>query len=825
MSENIFLKTIERGLKAGFIEIDEITERITYHCKRDYNTTFKNPEEKVRAAYLTELVLDYKYPKDRIDFEVKTKPDKDRIDIIIYSDKECLSPYLIVETKKDGISDNEFQEAIEQTFRYANYKRAPYAIVVAGITRTAFDTSGFKADERQKNVISDIPLKYGKAPKYKFKKGDSNNDLIVVFREDLISTLNKAQSSVWQSGKLAPTAAFDEVSKLLFCKLKDEKDTPKNNHYKFQIGTNETEEEVYERISKIYVEAKKDDPQVFKEGINLSASVVYNVVEHLQQLSLNNIDLDTKGVAFELFMKDFFIGKMGQYFTPRPVVEFCTTLLNPRKSENVIDPSCGSGGFLLYAMDNVRKFADANYDEIEAWKHWHSFAENNLYGIEINDQIARVCKMNMIIHDDGHTNVIGKDALENFSEFQKINKDFQEDYFDIVFSNPPFGATIKQKEVKYLDNFDLAKDAKGDTKKTQKTEILFIERCIKFCKPKTGRIAIVLPAGVLTNTSLQNVRNYILENCELLASFSLPESAFSHFGAGIKSSVLYLRKYGESEKPKKDYPIFMAVAKQIGIDATGREEKNELVNDSEEAIIKQYKIYEKNPKSYKRTENCYSIQLSDLNKEGPFNATRYVWKPTFNNLTENILEIADLIDVKEKPTKEENLYENYALIRMDELPNNPVAIDNIIYCMGSEIEGNLKIVEEGDILLARLGPSMMNRKIVVVPKVTEKVKCIIASPEFIVIRPHSKTDSFYITGVLRTDMMLRYMYSKTRGGTPSRYRLSEDDFKKLDFPISNEIEREDKSKVFEKALSTYDKTIKKAEKELINSHTIIEKEL
>jgi len=120
---------------------------------------------------------------------------------------------------------------------------------------------------------------------------------------------------------------------------------------------------------------------------------------------------------------------------------------------------------------------------------------------------------------------------------------------------------------------------------------------------------------------------------------------------------------------------------------------------------------------------------------------------------------------------------------------------------------------------------MMNRKIVVVPKVTEKVKCILASPEFIVIRPHSKTDSFYITGVLRTDMMLKYMYSKTRGGTPSRYRLSEDDFLTLDFPIATKNDREEKSKIFEKALTTYDKTIKKAEKELVNSHFEIEKEL
>jgi type I restriction enzyme M protein len=825
MNENIFLKTIQRGIDAGFIVYEEKINKITYDCMRIYKTTFKNPEEKVRAAYLTELILDYKYPKSRIDFEVKTKPDKDRIDIIVYSDNECKAPYLIVECKKDGISDLEFQEAIEQAFRYANYKRSPYAIVVAGITRTAFDASGFKADERAKNVISDIPVKYGKAPKYKYKKGDSNNELKEVYREDLISSLNKSQNSVWQSGKLAPTTAFDEVSKLLFCKLKDEKDTVKGKYYKFQIGTNETEEEVFERIQSIYMMAKKDDPLVFKDKINLTPSIVYSVIEHLQQISISKTDLDTKGVAFEIFMKDFFIGKMGQFFTPRPVVEFCVKIMNPQKSDKIIDPSCGSGGFLLYAMDNVRQFAEANYDEFEAWQHWHSFAKNNLYGIEINDQIARVCKMNMIIHDDGHTNIVGKDALESFSELQKQNSDIDCNFFDFVFSNPPFGATIKKREVKYLGLYDLAKDKEGNTKNTQKTEILFIERCIDLAKPKSGCIAIVLPAGVLTNTSLQNVRNYILSNCQLLASVSLPESAFSHFGAGIKASVLFLRKYGADEKPKDNYPIFMGVAKQVGIDATGRQEKNDLYSSEKNCIYNQWLEYNRNPTKYIRTKNCYKINLKELNKEGPFNATRYVWKPKFKNKTSKISKIADVINIKIKPTTKENESETFALIRMDELPNNPVAIDNIKYCMGNEIEGNLKIVEPGDILLARLGPSMLNRKIVVVPKINKEVKEISVSPEFIVIRPINLKDSYYISGLLRTDLILQYMYSKTRGGTPSRYRLSEEDFQVLDFPICTADKREEKSKAFQKALEHYDKVIKKAKRDLVNSHVEIERDL
>jgi len=823
--DSIFKTNINRGLKANIIQFNDDESRITYICSRNYATSFKNPEETVRASYFVELVLDYQYPKERIDIEVKVErriPD-DRADIVIYEDEECKVPYLVVEAKRDGITDSEFTQAIEQAFGNANSKRAKFAIVVAGNTRTAFNVAGFKQSEREKNVIADIPVKYGKAPKYKFIKGDKTNDIKIVFREDLIGALKKSHSTVWQGGKLAPTTAFDEVAKLLFCKLKDEKGTKKKEEYKFQIGSHETYEEVFDRIQDIYSQAKIDDPQVFKDRINLSADIVYNVVEHLQQLSLSKTDLDTKGVAFEIFMKDFFIGKMGQFFTPRPVVQFCVKMIEPKQEYKVIDPSCGSGGFLLYAMDEVRAFADANYDEFEAFTHWHNFAEKRLFGIEINDQIARVCKMNMIIHDDGHTNVIGHDALAKFSDFQKINADFKEESFDIILSNPPFGATIKKKESTYLKDFDLGMS--GDLERpTQKSEILFIERCIEFAKPGTGRIAIVVPEGVMTNTSLQYVRDYILEHCELQASISLPESAFSHFGAGIKSSLLFLRKKGKKEK-LDDYIVFMGVAKLVGIDSTGREEENELYSDKASCVFNQWKLYAKDKSNYKRTENCYSIKLSDILKEGPLNATRYVRKPTFKNKTEKITEIAEVISKKITPSSEANEYLNFALIRMDELQNNPVKIENLIYCLGSEIEGSLKIVQEGDILLARLGPSMMNRKIVVVPKIEKTVDYIVASSEFIVIRPHDLNDSYYITGILRTDLMLKYMYSKTRGGTPSRYRLSEEDFQVLDFPKEDATIRKTKAKAFETSLDNYHKTLEEAEKKLIASHHKLEIDL
>ncbi|MCX6718357.1 MAG: N-6 DNA methylase [Candidatus Staskawiczbacteria bacterium] len=587
-NQSIFEASINRGIEAGIVSFNDDKTKITYHASRDFITSFKNPEEKVRASYFCELVLDYDYPKERIDFEIGTKPDLDRADIVVYEDDELKQPYIIVETKKDGITDSEYKTAIDQAFRYANYLRAKLASVVAGTTKTAFDVSGFKPSERAKNVISDIPKKYGKTPKYRFIKGETDKELKIVSRDELIKALEKAHDSVWQGGKLAPTTAFDEVSKLLFCKLKDEKITPKGDPYLFQIGTHELPDEVYKRVNDIYLKAKKEDAEVFKEDIKLEPKIVYNVVEHLQALAINKIDLDTKGIAFEIFMTDFFKGKMGQFFTPRPIIQFCVKMTNPERGELVLDPACGSGGFLLNALDAVRNYAETNYDEQEARDHWHSFAKDNLYGIEINDQIARVCKMNMIIHDDGHTNVISTDALENFDEIEKLHPKFEKNHFDLILTNPPFGAMIKRTEKDYLDKYKL-----GEDKQNQKTEILFIERCINFVKPKTGRIAIVLPDGILTNSSLQNIRDFIMEHCQIMGVISLPSFSFAHFGAGVKSSLVFLRRRGENEK-LTDYPIFMGIAEHIGYDATGKDDPR---NDFGE-IYEEYKKFLKNPQNY-----------------------------------------------------------------------------------------------------------------------------------------------------------------------------------------------------------------------------------
>jgi type I restriction enzyme M protein len=213
----------------------------------------------------------------------------------------------------------------------------------------------------------------------------------------------------------------------------------------------------------------------------------------------------------------------------------------------------------------------------------------NLYGIDINDQIARVCKMNMIIHDDGHTNIISADSLKDFRDIVDEHKAFKKDHFDIVLTNPPFGARVKGTEKDYLDHYVL-----GKGRKNQKTEILFVERCIDFVKPGEGKIAMVLPDGLLSNSSLQYVRDFLMDRCQILAVVSLPQFAFRHYGAGVKSSLVFLRRKAENER-LGPYPIFMAIAEHIGYDSTGRIDR---INDLD-TIRTEYEKFYRMPESYK----------------------------------------------------------------------------------------------------------------------------------------------------------------------------------------------------------------------------------
>ena len=572
------MNLIELGIEKGIIKFDDDKNFITYihqNKKRNYN----NPEEKVQAETFLNLILIYGYSEKRIKqfVSVQMGSETKEADIIVYNDDDCHSTHILVECKKEDLTDQQFNIAVDQAYSYAVAEGAKYVWTTSRIKNQYYEVPAEKPKSRIE--IPDIP-QFGidKLAPYKYVKGGfsqldnefnqvaepSQNvtqkffELQVVSESELTKIFIQSHQALWGGGQRNPSVAFDELDKLIFCKIWDEKHPRKMGEpYDFQLFRDEDPEDLLNRIKAIYAIGEKEAPEVFKDGITLSAQETLTIVKYFQRINLNKTDLDSKGKAFETFMGSYFRGDFGQYFTPRPIVKFIVDSLPITHKARVLDTSCGSGGFLLYALDKVREQASEFYDiekeEKDHYKHWHDFAEKNLFGIEINDQIARTAKMNMIIHDDGHTNVIASDGLLTDIEMQinSKNKEFKYNSFDYIITNPPFGSSIKLTEKAYMKNYSLSKkeidwlnpkDTKETIRDSQSTEVLFIEQCYKFLV-EGGYLAVVIPDGILTNSSMQYVRDNIEEMYRIVAVVSMPQTAFSATGAGVKSSVLFLRKH------------------------------------------------------------------------------------------------------------------------------------------------------------------------------------------------------------------------------------------------------------------------------------------
>jgi type I restriction enzyme M protein len=574
---------IDRAVADGHLTIDGEGrgQKISYVAV-GRSAALGDPEERVRASFYAELIYTYGYDPEAIGVEVSV-PDRtpfDRADLVVFTDSTRKRPFAVIECKKEGTSDAEFAQAIEQAVGNGTWSklRADYVMVVAGTTRQVMDfTDKYGVFERHDNIVADLPRLYGRPEAFKYSLG-SEVDLKVVDKEQLIQVLRKCHQTLWGGGRLSPPAAFGELSKLIFVKVSDEKALRKvGTPYQFQIKTHESPARLTERIRALYQVHRERDPDVFDEEIKVDDSALRTIVSHLEWINLSGTDLDVKGVAFETFMDGFFKGDFGQYFTPREVIDFAIRVLKPTHTDMILDPACGSGGFLLHALNAIIDEANEYYEPGSPahLTHWRDFARTRLYGIEINDAIARVAKMNMIIHEDGHTNIICEDALAPIERATRHNQQFAAGKFSMVLSNPPFGAQVLSTQAPWLESYELASSA-GKAKKSQKTEILFIERIAQYLAPN-GRTVIIMPDGILANSSLRYVRDYLLETFQILAVVSLPTSAFSHFGTTVKSSLVFLRKRRPAEISSDSEEVFMATAESVGYDSTGRSAPNDLV--------------------------------------------------------------------------------------------------------------------------------------------------------------------------------------------------------------------------------------------------------
>jgi len=588
------------GESKGYITVSKDKSRITYNATgKSYS--FKDPEEAIRAQVYIELIERYKYPADRINTEIEPPRREPKLpaDIVVY-EKIGNKCFIVVEAKEEE-TEKKIEEAKREGLGNATLLDAQYLLLACGSLRLAYDIyEKPPLEQLEKHRIADIPVAYGKEPEFKYKKGDAQWDLEAANFNELQHKFQLCHNEIWEGGKRDPAIAFDEMSKLMFTKIFDERSTKNEEYYRFQIGTHEEQRNVVRRIKEIYAEVQDKEPDVFKGEIELRDRLVFRLVEILQDLSFSRTDLDIKGRAFEKFLGMLFRGEFGQFFTRREIVEFMVDMLSPTKDDICLDPACGSGGFILYAMDRVRRKAEVDYagDKRAIDEIYYYFPRDNIFGIEINDRIARIAMMDMVIHEDGHTNIENNDSLADPKIFNP-KRDIRLGKYTFLLTNPPFGAKIKDEEV--LKQYELG--SKQKNRKSQRSEILFIERCLDFLKPG-GRMGIVLPDGILTNSSLQYVRRFIERKAIILAVISMPQTAFVPVGAGVKASLLFLQKKRFDGEDIGNYPIFMSIAEHIGYDATSKPDKNELPE-----ILREYKQFLQGKREFNPAFVVYKEQL------------------------------------------------------------------------------------------------------------------------------------------------------------------------------------------------------------------------
>lgn len=549
----------------------------------------KATPEEVEAVqtFAKQLVEDYDYPKEYIQtrpqFRVKVRPSDTKkeypVDIAIFPNdkKQEDEVYIIVECKKKNRKDGKTQ--LQDYLRFSK----------------AFLGVWFNGDERLflRKVEKDGRIEFEEIPNIP-RYGQRVEDIGKFRRKDLKPTHNlKATFRAIRNHLAANTvgATRDEVLaqqliNLIFCKIYDEKFTKTNDIVTFRAGIDESAQDIKERILELFNKVKNIYKEVLdrNDDITLDDNSIAYVVGELQNYCLMEAERDVIADAFETFIGHALKGGQGQFFTPRNVVKMMVGILDPSENDLIIDPACGSGGFLIDALKYVwnkinEKGKNYNWSQGEIDREKQKVASEKFKGIDKDYFLSKVTKAYMTLIGDGTSGVVCDDSLETPDNWRELTKQkIQLGRFDVLLTNPPFGSKIPVRGEEKLKQFDLAykwkKDKKtgewerGKLRDKEAPQILFIERCLQLLKDG-GRMAMVLPDGIYGNESLSYIRNWLLNRGRIVGIVDVPLETFMP-NTSTKTTIMILQKLPFNKIPK-DYPVFMAVAETCGHDRRGKE--------------------------------------------------------------------------------------------------------------------------------------------------------------------------------------------------------------------------------------------------------------
>lgn len=556
----------------------------------------KTPEEiEAVQVYSKILVEDYGYPKDHIQtrpqHRVKGSPSdtslKFPLDITVFknSDKKRGEEYIVIECKKENREDG-----IDQLKDYLKFCDAELGVWFNGHSthyiRKYIKNGKIQFDEELINI-----------PNY----GQRVEDIGLFKKKDLISTHNLKPKFIsirnYLAGNVVGMTRDEEFARqiinVILCKLYDEKFTKNEDVLQFRAGLNEKSSDVAKRIKLRFNEAKTIYKDVLdeKDSIDLDDKSLKYIVGELQNYSLMSAQRDVIGDAFEIFIHRALKGGQGQYFTPKNVVKVAIEILDPDVEDKIIDPACGSGGFLIEGLKYLhskieKKGAEFNWPQSEIDAEKIAKSNINFRGIEKDTFLSKVVKAYMVIMGDGKSGIFCEDSLDFPNNWKsKTQSNVQLGTFDILLANPPFGAKIPVKGEGKLAQYPLGHKWKfnkktnnweiGGVKSSEAPQILFIDRCFDLVR-EGGKLALVLPDGILSNPTDAYIVQHIMKRSEIIGMIDLPMSTFLPY-TPTKTHLIFFKK---TEHPRKDYEIFMSYAKTCGHDKRGRE-----INEDEIQLI------------------------------------------------------------------------------------------------------------------------------------------------------------------------------------------------------------------------------------------------
>lgn len=587
----------------------------------------EKPEEYVRQEIEKSLIQEYGYLREDMaaEFRLKMGSARKSADIAIFlegaaHDQQHL--WAIIECKAPKVSPNDKREGIQQLQSYMSAcLNAEFGMWTNGQERICYQKVlkgvGGVAEFEE---IPDIP-----------PKGRESSDQIAITdlrpatSDALLFAFQRCHNYIAGNQGLQKPEAFWELLKLIFCKIEDER----SDKISFFASAQDRQSlngqmKVKARIDKIFEIVRGKYQGIFdsNEEIKLEPRVLAYLASQIQGWSLLRSDVDVKGKAYEEIVGSNLRGDRGEFFTPRNICQMAVSMLDPGPDDLILDPACGTGGFLTIAMNHVigklreqeqKKWAQppSEVDYLNLDRRIREYADQNIVGIDLNPNLIKAAKMNMVMNNDGAGGLYQANSLEQPMTWNDaLRGRYLRDNVDLLFTNPPYGANIRVDDPAVLEQFELGhvweyhKDSDRwmpreprRIQKSQPPEILFIERCVQFLKPGTGRMAIVLPDGILGAPSLGYVREWILDQTRVLASIDLHPDTFQPANSTQTSLLVLERKrFDEIELEKaighkRDYGIFMALANHIGHDKRGNRtfirdaEGNELVRPKQIEVV------------------------------------------------------------------------------------------------------------------------------------------------------------------------------------------------------------------------------------------------